>query len=78
MISPKTAQPLRELEDQVRAARVQAVRRWVCKQTMRHVALCVFMGLLCAALSACGGGDPEDEARPCIVDGKPYKPEVCR
>lgn len=77
-MNTKLTEPLRDLEDQVRAARQQALRRAVRRITLRHLGLCLVLGLVCAMLGGCGGGDPEDEARPCIVDGKPYKPEVCR
>jgi hypothetical protein len=69
MTTTPISQPRRALAHHVRQARQQALRR---------LGLCIVLGLMCALLSACGGGDPEDEARPCIVDGKPYKPEVCR
>lgn len=77
-MNTELTKPLRDLEDQVRAARVRAVRHWVRRQTLRHIALCILIGLICALLTACGGGDPEDEERPCVIDGKTYKPEVCR
>lgn len=77
-MNTELAKPLRDLEDQARAARQQALRRAIRPITLRHFALCIVLGLICIGLTACGGGDPEDEARPCIVDGKPYKPEVCR
>lgn len=68
-MNTKLTEPLRQLDAQVRAARQQALRR---------VGLCIVLGMVCALLAACGGGDPEDEERPCVIDGKPYKPEVCR
>lgn len=69
MINPHTTEDLHTLEAEIRAARLQALRRWAF----------VLAGfVLCLSLGACGGGDPEDDERPCVVDGKTYKPEVCR
>jgi hypothetical protein len=63
------SQPRRALAHHVRQARQQALRR---------LGLCIVLGLICAMLGACGGGDPEDDERPCVIDGKTYQPAVCR
>ena len=71
MINPDTTEDLHTLEAEIRAARLQALRRWVV----------VLAGLvLCLSLGACGGGEPEPEQprTGCWVDGKLLPPEVCR
>lgn len=78
MISPHTTKDLDSLESEIRLARQQALRRAVRQLTLRHLGLCIVLGFVCAMLGGCGGGDPEDDERPCIVEGKTYKPEVCR
>lgn len=70
MINPNTTEDLHSLEAEIRAARLQALRRWAF----------VLAGFVCLGLCACGGGEPEPEQprAGCWVDGKLLPPEVCR